>query len=61
MPVAIQWISRIVPCRYLVPSLQTVFLAGDQWALFGRNIAAMLVIGALFFAAAARNTQKRLA
>jgi ABC-2 type transport system permease protein len=61
MPVAIQWISRIVPCRYLVPSLQTVFLAGDQWALFGRNIAAMLVIGALFFAAAAKNTQKRLA
>jgi ABC-2 type transport system permease protein len=61
MPVVIQWISRIVPCRYLVPSLQTVFLAGDQWALFGRNIAAMLVIGALFFAAAAKNTQKRLA
>jgi ABC-2 type transport system permease protein len=61
MPVVIQWISRIVPCRYLVPSLQTVFLAGDQWPLFGRNIAAMLVIGALFFAAAAKNTQKRLA
>jgi ABC-2 type transport system permease protein len=61
MPVVIQWVSRIVPCRYLVPCLQTVFLAGDQWALFGRNIAAMLVIGALFFAAAAKNTQKRLA
>jgi ABC-2 type transport system permease protein len=61
MPLVIQWISRIVPCRYFVPSLQTVFLAGDSWPLFARNIAAMLLIGAIFFAAAAKNTQKRLA
>jgi ABC-2 type transport system permease protein len=61
MPLVIQWISRVVPCRYFVPSLQTVFLAGDSWPLFARNIAAMLLIGAIFFAAAAKNTQKRLA
>jgi ABC-2 type transport system permease protein len=61
MPLPIQWLSRIVPCRYLVPSLQTVFLAGDVWPLFARSIAAMLLIGAVFFLAAAKNTQKRLA
>jgi ABC-2 type transport system permease protein len=35
-----------------------VFLTGDVWPLFARNIAAMLLIGALFFVAAAK-TPKR--
>ncbi len=61
MPRIIQWISVIVPARYLIPSLQTVFLAGDIWPLFLRDIAVMLFEGALLFALAARNTKKRLA
>jgi ABC-2 type transport system permease protein len=61
MPRPIQLLTHIVPARYFVPSLQTVFLTGDVWALMGRDIAAMLAIGVVFFAAAARNTRKRLA
>ena len=61
MPVPIQWLSVIVPARYLIPSLQTVFLAGDLWSLFLRNIAVLLVYGAIFLALAARTTRKRLA
>ena len=61
MPVVIQWITLIVPARYLIPSLQTVFLAGDIWPMFLQAIAVMLLIGAVFFALAIRNTRKRIA
>lgn len=61
MPRIIQWISVIVPARYLIPSLQTVFLAGDIWPLFTRDIAIMLFEGAILFVLAARTTRKRLA
>lgn len=60
MPTVIQWITFIVPARYLIPSLQTVFLAGDIWPMFSRAIAAMLLIGSVFFALAARSTRKRI-
>lgn len=60
MPAPIQQVSRIVPARYLIPSLQSVFLAGDIWPLFARNIAMMLLIGAVFFLIAARSTRKRI-
>jgi ABC-2 type transport system permease protein len=60
MPIVIQWISFIVPARYLIPSLQTVFLAGDVWPLFLTNIAVLLLAGVIFLALAARSTTKRL-
>jgi ABC-2 type transport system permease protein len=60
MPTVIQWITFIVPARYLIPSLQTVFLAGDIWPMFLHSIAVMLTIGAVFFLAAARSTRKRI-
>lgn len=61
MPKILQWITHIVPARYLIPSLQTVFLAGDLWPFFLRNIAVLCLYGAFFLALAARNTRKRLA
>jgi ABC-2 type transport system permease protein len=60
MPKVIQWITFIVPARYLIPSLQTVFLAGDIWPMFLRAIAAMFLIGSVFFVLAARSTRKRI-
>jgi len=61
MPKIIQWISVIVPARYLIPSLQSVFLSGDIWPMFLRDIAVMLLEGAILFSIAARNTRKRIA
>ena len=61
MPTVIQWVSAIVPARYLIPSLQTVFLAGDIWPLFLKNIAILLLAGVVFLGLAARSTRKRLA
>ncbi|PRD40836.1 hypothetical protein C5748_24660 [Phyllobacterium phragmitis] len=60
MPRVIQWLTTIVAARYLIPSLQTVFLAGDIWPMFLQAIAVMLIIGAVFFALAARSTRKRI-
>ncbi|MGH7002998.1 MAG: ABC transporter permease, partial [Alphaproteobacteria bacterium] len=60
MPAVIQWVTFIVPARYLIPSLQTLFLAGDIWPMFLRAVAVMLVIGGVFFALAARSTRKRI-
>ncbi|RCS25718.1 ABC transporter permease [Phyllobacterium salinisoli] len=60
MPTVIQWITTVVPARYFISSLQTVFLAGDIWPLFLQAIAVMLLIGAVFFALAARSTRKRI-
>ena len=60
MPKFIQAITYLVPARYLIPSLQTVFVAGDIWPLFAKSIVAMLVFGALFLALTLRVSRKRL-
>ena len=60
MPLAIQAITYLIPARYFVASLQTVFLAGDVWAVFMPNLAAMAVIGLFFFAIAKHKTRKNL-
>jgi drug efflux transport system permease protein len=61
MPKAIRLLTYLVPARYLIPQLQTVFLAGDDWGLFLPDMAALLGFGALFFAIATRVTRRRVA
>jgi len=60
MPTWLQLLTYVVPARYYVASLQTVFLAGDVWAQFVPDMLAMLTIGAFFFLIAARNSRKSL-
>ena len=60
-PLWVQVVSRIVPARYLIPSLQTVFLTGDDWSLFLPNMAVMLGFGTFFFAITVRATKRRVA
>ncbi|BBC72188.1 membrane protein [Altererythrobacter sp. B11] len=60
MPPPIQALTYIVPARYLIPSLQTIFLTGDIWSQFLPNMAAMLGFGALFFALSFRVTRRSL-
>jgi ABC-2 type transport system permease protein len=60
MPQVIQWITVVVSARYLIPALQTVFLAGDVWPLLLKNMSIMLFIGSVFFLLAARNMKKRI-
>ena len=50
----------VVPARYFVETLQSVFLAGDVWSQFLPNMLAMLAIGLVFFAVASARTRKTL-
>lgn len=60
MPAAIQAITYVLPVRYYVASLQTVFVAGDIWPELLRNIASMLVVGVVFFTLTLSRSRKRL-
>lgn len=60
MPLPIALLSHIVPARYFVSSLQTIFLAGNIWPLILYNGAVMLLIGTIVFTITARKTVKRL-
>jgi len=60
MPAPIRAITWLIPARYFVDSLKTIFLAGDIWAVFVPNLLAMAAIGFLFFVLAKRATRKNL-
>ena len=60
MPKWIQAITYLVPARYLIPPLQSLFLTGNVWALLLPNIAILLGFGALFFILIFRVTKKKL-
>lgn len=60
MPWPIQAITYVVPARYLIPSLQTVFLAGDLWGLILPNVVIMVGFGLLFFLLSFRVTLRTL-
>lgn len=60
MPAPMRALTWLVHARYFVSALQTVFLAGDIWRQFLPEMAAMLAIGAVFFAVASGRTRKSL-
>jgi ABC-2 type transport system permease protein len=60
MPWAIQLITRIFPARYFVSSLQTLFLAGDVWAVILPDMAVLAVMATLLMTMAVRATRKKV-
>lgn len=60
VPWAIRAISYLVPARYFVSILQTVFLAGDVWSIILPNGLMLLGAAALMMMLARRATQKSL-
>ena len=61
MPRVVRWVTWLVPARYLVGPLQTVFLVGDVWPEFLPNIAILLGFGVLFFWRVNRSIGRKLA
>ncbi len=61
MPLGIQWLTYIVPARYLIPPLQSVFLVGDIWSMFLPNILALLGFGIFFFLRVTRAIKRQIA
>lgn len=60
MPQAIQVITHVVPARYFVAILQTLFAAGDIWPVILANGLALLVMMVFFLGLSWRKTRKRL-
>jgi ABC-2 type transport system permease protein len=60
MPAPIRAFTVIIPARYFIRSLQTVYLAGDVWSVFIPDILAMLAIGSVLLAVARLNSRKSL-
>ena len=60
MPAPIQVITHVVPARYFVAILQTLFLAGDVWPVVLGNAAALLLMMLVFFAILRRKARKDL-
>ncbi len=60
MPWPIQALTYAVPARYLIPALQTVFMAGDVWPIILPNVAIMLCFGIGFFILCFRATRRSL-
>ena len=60
MPAVIQGITHVIPARYFVAILQTVFMAGDIWPVLLTNSAALLLMMIFFLGLAQRNARKRL-
>jgi ABC-2 type transport system permease protein len=60
MPLPIRLATRLLPARYFVSSLQTLFLAGDVASVLVPNTLALLAIALLLLIALARATRLRL-
>jgi len=60
MPAPVQWVTRLVAARYFVAILQTVFLAGDVWAVILPNAAALAGFAVFFLTLTRRRSRKSL-
>lgn len=60
MPWPIRLLTYAVPARYLIPALQTVFIAGNVWAVILPDIAIMLGFGLFFFILSFSATRRSL-
>jgi ABC-2 type transport system permease protein len=60
VPLAIRLISYLVPARYYVILLQTLFLAGDVWSVIWPNALILAVVAVVLLALTRRATRKSL-
>jgi ABC-2 type transport system permease protein len=60
MPAAAQWVTALIPARYFVACLQTLFLAGDVWSVILPNTAVLAVFAALFLGLTGLRARRRL-
>ena len=60
MPLPIRLFTYLIPARYFVSCMQTLFLVGNVWSLIFFNSLQMLTVGLIFFTLTALRTVKRL-
>jgi ABC-2 type transport system permease protein len=60
MPAVVRIITYVLPARYYVALLQTIFLAGDIWAVILPNAAVLGGMAGVLLLITRRSIQKRL-
>lgn len=60
MPTPIQWVTYLVPARYFVRSLLSIFLVGNVWTIILYDTMIMLLLGSFIFYVTSRLIVKRL-
>lgn len=60
MPLPIQWLTYLMPARYFVTCLESIFLVGNVWPLLIKNVLPMVAIGLFLFYLTSFKTVKRL-
>jgi len=60
MPVLVRMITYVLPARYFVALLQTIFLAGDIWPVILPNMVALAAMATLLLLLTKRATRKSL-
>lgn len=60
MPWWLQYFTHIIPARYFVAILQTLFLSGDIYEIIIPNLIYMFLLGLAFFVIVLKKTRKRL-
>jgi ABC-2 type transport system permease protein len=59
-PPVIQAITYLIPARYFVAILQTVFLAGNVWPIIVPNSLALMIMAVMFIGLTRKKTYKRM-
>ncbi|HTI71158.1 MAG TPA: ABC transporter permease [Candidatus Limnocylindria bacterium] len=52
--------TYLIPAKYFVASMQTLFQAGDVWAILGPNLLFLIAASVFFLGLTARKTRRRL-
>lgn len=60
MPAPVRAVTYLLPPRYFVSALQTLFLAGEVWSVLWPNLTALGLAASLFLFLVARSTTRRL-
>jgi ABC-2 type transport system permease protein len=60
MPGWLQGITHVIPARYFVSILQTLFLSGNFYDIIMKNLLYMFLLGSVFFIIIMKITKKRL-
>lgn len=60
MPWLVQWVTFLVPARYYVTLLQTIFLAGNNWHVILPNAGMLALMAIVLLGAIRQVTRKRL-
>jgi len=60
MPLALQWITRILPARYYVSALKKIFLKGTPTAMLSADLVPLAVFAIILTFVATRSFHKRL-